>query len=171
MTKKSRCRARQPAFGRVQKALGYINDVELFFNETDTAVPLLIEVFKKADADFKDEIIFLLGSNAHRKVCAWLYAVMADSGEKESTRQSAALQISVTAAILDDTDDLTEKLLVDTENPDPVLRRLAVLALGWEGNHRAMAGLAELTRANDPVIRKTAAVALTHLQINYGQSL
>ncbi len=154
-----------PGEHNVQRTLRYINDIELFLSEADTALPLLIEVYKKADADLKDEIIFLLGAFAHRKVSAWLYAVMADSGEKESTRHSAALQLSVTAALLENTEALAETLLADLENPDPTLRRLAVLALGWEGNHRAVTGLSQCLHAADPVIRKNAAAALINLTV------
>lgn len=150
---------------KIQKTLGYINASELFLNEADTAVPLLIEVYKKADADLKDEIIFLLGAFAHRPVSAWLYTVMTDPGEMESARQSAALQISVTAALMENTDALSEKLLDDLANPDPVLRRLAVLALGWEGNHRAVTGLAACKQDTDPVVRKNAAVALLNIEV------
>ncbi len=145
--------------------LGYINNIELFLNAADTAVPLLIEVFKKADADLKDEIIFLLGAFAHRPVSVWLYTVMADPGETESARHSAAIQLSVTAALMENTDDLIERLLIDLENPDPVLRRLAVLALGWEGNRRAITGLTECKKDNDPVIRQSAAAALFNIEV------
>jgi HEAT repeat protein len=162
---KNRLSDQPPGMRNLQKTLGYINDSELFLNETDTAVPLLIEVYKKADADLKDEIIFLLGAFAHQPVSAWLYAVMADPGEKESARHSAALQISVTAALMENTDALSEKLLADLANPDAALRRLAVLALGWEGNHRAVTGLAACKKDTDPVIRKTAAVALFNIEV------
>lgn len=154
-----------PGACKLQKTLGYINDIELFLNEVDTAVPLLIGVYKKADADLKDEIIFLLGTFAHRTVSMWLYTVMTDHGEKESARRSAALQISVTAALMDNTEDLPEKLLADLESPDPVLRRLVVLALGCEGNHRAVTCLAACKKDSDPLIRKNAVAALFNIEI------
>ena len=154
-----------PEERKLQKALGYINDIELFLNAADTAVPLLIEVYKKADADLKDEIIFLLGAFAHRPVSVWLYTVMTDPGEKESARHSAALQISVTAALMENTAALSEKILADLANPDPVLRRLAVLALGWKGNYRAVARLAACKKDTDPVVRKSAAVALFNIEV------
>jgi len=150
---------------KLQKTLGYINDSERFLSEADTAVPLLIEAYKKADADLKDEIIFLLGAVAHRPVSAWLYRVMTDPGEEESARHSAALQISVTAALMENTDALAEKLLADLASPDPALRRLAVLALGWEGNHLAVTGLAACKKDADPVVRKNAAAALFNIDV------
>lgn len=162
---KNRPNGQPPPERKFQKTLGYINDIELFLNEADTAVPLLIEVYKKADADLKDEIIFLLGAFAHRPVSAWLYTVMADPGETGSARQSAAIQISVTAALMEKTDDLAEKLLADLENPDPVLRCLAVLALGWEGNLRAITGLTECKKDSDPVIRQNASAALFNIEV------
>ncbi len=128
-------------------------------------MPLLIEVYKKADADLKDEIVFLLGTFAHRPVSAWLYTVMTDPGEKESARYSAAIQISVTASLMENTEALTEKLLTDVENADPVLRRLAILALGWEGNHRAINSLTECKKDSDPVIRKSATAALFNIEV------
>jgi len=162
---KNRTNSQPPEQRKFQKTLGYINNIELFFNEADTAVPLLIEVYKKADADLKDEIIFLMGTVAHRPVSAWLYTVMADPGEKESARHSAAIQISVTASLMENTDDLNEKLLADLENPDPVLRRLAVLALGWEGNQRAVTGLTECKKDSDSGIRKSATAALFNIEV------
>jgi len=154
-----------PGERNLQKMLRYINDIELFLNEADTAVPLLIDVYKKANADLKDEIIILLGASAHRPVSAWLYAVMTDPGEKESARHSAALQISVTAALMENAEALSEKLLADLDNPDPALRRLAVLALGWEGNHRAVTGLAACKKDSDPIVRKNATVALYNIEV------
>ncbi len=148
----------------LQKALLYINDIELFLNEIDLAVPLLIKVLKLADTDLKDEIIFLLGSVARKKVLWPLYEMMADPDEKENTRHSAAIQISVTAAFLEDTDDLTEKLLADMEREDPILRRLAAFAVGWEGNDKAAIPLRCLLYDDDPDLQQTAVNALSNLK-------
>ncbi len=153
---------------KIQSALGYINDIELFLNETDSAMPLLIEVYQKAAADLKDEIIFLLGAFADREVLTWLYGVMADPGEEKSARHSASLQISVTAAFMENTEVLAQRLLIDLENPDPTLRRLSVLALGWEGNHQAVTGLMVCQKDSDPVTRKNAAAALGNIEVNQG---
>ncbi len=161
---KNKVIAFQPKERMIQKALLYVNDSEQFLNEIDTAVPLLLKVFKRAGAEFKDEIIFLLGGVAQNQVIWPLYEIMTDTGENEVTRHSAASQISVTAAFLEDTADLTEKLLMDIEGPDPVLRRLAAFAVGWEKNEKAAIPLIGLMYDDDPDIQKTAVNALANLR-------
>ncbi len=114
----------------LQKTLLYINNIELYLHEIDTATPVLAKVFKQADTDLKAEIIFLLGIAARKKVVWMLYTIMADSHEEESTRRIAANQISVTAAGLDKNDDLAARLIEDIEGPDLLLRGLAAIVLG-----------------------------------------
>jgi HEAT repeat protein len=157
---KNRPRSQLPRECKLQKTLAYISDIERFLDETDTAVPLLIQVYKTAAADLKDEIIFLLGNFATRPVSAWLYTVMTDPGEQESARHNAALQMSVTAALMENPEALSDKLLVDQEKPDPVLRRLAAVALGGAGHPRAATECNTRGGAEGSVVRKNAAAAL-----------
>jgi HEAT repeat protein len=150
----------------VQKALLYINDVDFFRNDTDTAVSVLKAVYTSADPDLKDEIIYLLGSLEQPDICSWLYAILADPGEAVHTRYCAARQISVTAAFIKDTDKLNAQLTADLETSDPNLRRLAALALGWDGNQRAGSALAACLYDKDLRVRKNATVALSRLALN-----
>jgi len=147
----------------VHKALLYINDIDLFLAEADRAVEILMTVFQEADVDLKDEIIFLLGSLDQPEICIWLHTILADPHQAQGTRRNAALQLSVTAAALENTDELRARLLADMNHPDPVARSLAVLALGWEGNQRSAAELARLTTATDAFVRQAATAALSHI--------
>ncbi|RKX20378.1 MAG: hypothetical protein DRP51_05815 [Candidatus Zixiibacteriota bacterium] len=148
----------------IQKSILYINNIDLFLNEIDSAVPLLIKVLKVADTDLKDEIIFLLGGIARKKVIWLLYEIMVDTGENKNTRHSAAIQISVTAAFIKDTNDLTEKLLADIKSSDPLLRCLAAFAVGWERNDKAAIPLLDLMQDDDLDIQQIAANALVNLK-------
>jgi len=147
----------------VHKALLYINDLDLFLDEADRAVDILMAVFQEADVDLKDEIIFLLGSLVQPEICIWLHTILADPDQARGTRRNAALQLSVTAAALENTDELRARLLADINHPDPVARGLAVLALGWEGNQRSAAELARLTTATDTFVQQAATAALSHI--------
>lgn len=148
----------------VHKALLYINDVDLFLDEADTAIEVLTAVFAEADADLKDEIIFLLGTLNQPEICLWLHAILADPEQARSTRRNAALQLSVTAAALENTDELRARLLSDINHPDPVARHLVVLALGWEGNQKSVTAIARLTTDTDAFVRQAATEALSQIK-------
>ena len=150
----------------IHKALLYINDIDLFLDDTDTAIEVLRAVFQKADPDLKDEIIFLLGSLDQPEISMWLYAILADPDQAQTTRRNAARQLSVTAAALENTDELRGRLLADMNHPDPVMRRLAVLAMGWEGNQSSATDITRLTTDTDPLVRKAAAAALARITQN-----
>jgi len=152
-----------PPQTQIHKTLLYINDIDLFLDEADRAVEILMAVFQEADVDLKDEIIFLLGSLDQPEICVWLHTILADPNQAEGTRRNAALQLSVTAAVLENKDELRARLLADRNHPDPVARSLAVLALGWEGNRQSAAELARLTTATDVFVRQAATAALSHI--------
>jgi len=147
----------------IHKALLYINDIDLFLDDTDKALEVLKAVFKEADVDLKDEIIFLLGSLEQPEICMWLHAILADPVQAQSTRRNAALQLSVTAAALENTDELRAVMLADISHPDPVVRHLAILALGWEGNQQAEPEITRLTKAADALVRQAATAALSNI--------
>jgi len=151
---------------RIHKALLYINDIDLFLAETDSAVPVLMGVFQEADADLKDEIIFLLGSLNQPEICMWLHTILADPAHPQDTRRSAAQQLSVSAAALENPDELRARLSADMNHPDPIVRGLAVLALGWEGNQRSAADFDRLTTDTDAFVRQAATAALSHITPN-----
>jgi|GEM_PF-776023 len=148
---------------RIHKTLLYINDIDLFLDEADKAAEVLMAVFQEADNDLKDEIIFLLGSLVQPEICLWLYTILADSDQVQTTRRNAALQLSVTAAALENTDELRARLLADMNHPDPVLRHLAVLAMGWEGNQRSASEISRLTADTSALVRQAATAALSQI--------
>ncbi len=93
----------------------------------------------------------------------WLHAILADPAQTQSTRRNAALQLSVTAAALESPDELRAILLADINHPDSVVRRLAILALGWEGNQQSATEIARLTTDTDASVRQAATAALSHI--------
>jgi len=151
---------------RIHKALLYINDIDLFLDEADTAIEVLMAVFPGADTDLKDEIIFLLGSLDQPEIGMWLYTILADPDQAPPTRRNAALQLSLTAATLESTDELRARLLADMDHPDAVRRHLAVLAMGWEGNQCSANDISRLTNDADGLVRQAAAAALAHITQN-----
>lgn len=153
-------RAPQPC---IHKALLYINDTDLFLDEADKAIEVMQAAFQEADVDLKDEIIFLLGTLDQPEICMWLHAILADPAQTQSTRRNAALQLSVTAAALESPDELRAILLADTNHPDSVVRRLAILALGWEGNQQSATEIARLTTDTDASVRQAATAALSQI--------
>jgi HEAT repeat protein len=57
-----------------------------------------------------------------------------------------------------------DKLIQDIKSPDPLVRRLAAFALGWEGNAQAAIPLIELLYDKDIDVQQTAVNALSNLR-------
>ena len=147
-----------------EKVRSYIESVELFLEERDKAVPLLLKALKYADQKLKHKIILLLGSFAKQELAWPLYRMLVDPEESEEVRNDASIQLSVITPFLEDPEPLTDRLLEDIKSPDPELRLYAAFAVGWEGNTRAAIPLIELLYDSDIRIQQTAVNALSNLR-------
>ena len=148
----------------LEKAKNYIESVELFIDERDRAIPLLLRALKHANGELKAEILFLLGSFAKEESIGPLYEIMTDRTEDEEIRNHAAIQISVIAPLLQNPQPLIDSLLKDIANADAELRLHATFALGWQGNFEAAIPLIERLYDNDDRVRRTAVNALCNLR-------
>jgi len=134
----------EPKKRLLKKVDSYIESVELFLEEQDKSVPLLLKAFKDADDKLKHKIMFLLGNFAKQEAAWPLYQIMIDPDESEEIRHSASIQLSVISPFLKEPQPLIDQLLEDLKSPDPELRLNAAFALGWEGNTQAAIPLIEL---------------------------
>ena len=148
----------------LEKAENYVESVDLFIDERDQAIPLLLRALKHANGELKAEIIFVLGSFAKEQSIGPLYALMTDRTEDEEIRNHAAIQISVMGPLLKDPQPLIDSLLKDIGSADAELRLHATFALGWEGNVEAAIPLIERLYDSDDRVRQTAVNALCNLR-------
>lgn len=148
----------------LEKAGSYIESIELFLEERDEAVPLLLKALKHADDELKHEIILLLGSFAKQEMLWPLYQIITDPDEDEDLRRDASIQLSVISPFLKEPQPLIDRLLEDIKSPDPELRLHAAFALGWEGNLQAAIPLIELLYDSDIRVQQTAVNALSNLR-------
>jgi HEAT repeat protein len=148
----------------LEKAKSYVESLDLFFEEGDRAVPLLLKAMKLADRDLKHQIMFILGTFAKEKVVWPLYDIMTDPSEAEDVRHDAAIQLSVIGPLLKNSRLLTERLLKEIESADAERRLHATFAVGWEGNVPAAVPLIERLYDTDPRVQQTAVNALCNLR-------
>jgi HEAT repeat protein len=147
-----------------KKVESYISSIELFLEEQDKAVPLLLKALKYADQELKHEIILLLGSWAKQEVAWPLYEILADTKETKDIRNSASIELSVIFPFLKEPQPLLDRLLEDLKSPDAKLRIHAAFALGWEGNTQAAIPLIELLYDSDIRVQQTAVNALSNMR-------
>lgn len=147
-----------------KKVESYIESIELFLEEQDKAVPLLLKALKYADQELKHEIILLLGSWAKQEVAWPLYEILADTKENKDIRNSASIELSVIFPFLKEPQPLLDRLLEDLKSPDAKLRIYAAFALGWEGNTQAAIPLIELLYDSDIRVQQTAVNALSNMR-------
>jgi HEAT repeat protein len=148
----------------LEKAGSYIESIELFLEEQDEAVPLLLKALEHADHELKHEIILLLGSFAKQEMAWPLYQMITDPDKDEELRRDASIQLSVISPFLKEPQPLIDHLLEDIKSPDPELRLHAAFALGWEGNLQAAIPLIELLYDSDIRVQQTAVNALSNLR-------
>ena len=148
----------------LEKAKHYVESIDLFIDERDQAIPLLLRALKHADGELKREILFVLGSFAKEQSIGPLYEIMTDRTENEDIRYHAAIQISVMGPLLKDSQSLIDSLLKDIASADAELRLHATFALGWEGNFQAAIPLIERLYDDDDRVRQTAVNALCNLR-------
>ena len=160
-----------PAKRLLQQARAYIDDLDLFLSDRHRAVPILLRVLKLGDQDLKREITALLGGFAGSDITGHLYRIIKDAVEEGDLRHEAAVQLSVTLAMADDPGPLVDSLLEDLNSTDAELRSYAALALGWEGNHRALDALIERLDDPDDFVQQAAVNALANLQTDRAYQL
>jgi HEAT repeat protein len=148
----------------LERAKEYVDSVELFLNEQDQAVSLMLKALKHADGDLKREIMFVLGTFAKEKIAWPLFDMMTDSSEHEEVRNDAAIQLSVIGPLLRDPQALVDRLLEEIESPDVERRLHATFAIGWAGNVRAALPLIERLYDSDPRVQQTAVNGLCNLR-------
>ena len=154
----------EPKERLLEKAKKYIDSLELFFEENEQAIPLLLRALKHADRDLKLQIMLLLGSFAKEDVVWPLYQLLSDPSEDPEVRRDASIQLSVVGRFLKDPQPLIEHLLKDMESPDADLRSRATFAIGWEGNTEAAIPLIERLYDSDIEVQQTAVNALCNLR-------
>ena len=147
-----------------KKVESYIESIELFLEEQDKAIPLLLKALKYADHELKHEIILLLGSWAKQEVAWPLYEILSDIKENKDIRNSASIELSVIFPFLKEPQPLLESLLEDLKSPDAELRIYAAFSLGWEGNTQAAIPLIELLYDSDIRVQQTAVNALSNMR-------
>ena len=154
----------EPRERLLKKAKQYLDDIELFLTEKETAVPMLLRAMKVAERRLKQRIILLLGGFAKQEIALPLYEMMTDPSENDDIRHYASIQLSVTFPFLKEPQDLIERLLEDLKSKDPELRANAAFALGWEGNDQAVTALIELLYDSDTQVQQSAVNALANLR-------
>lgn len=164
MTHKNKIINFEPQERLLEKAQKYIDDVALFLDDKQNAVPLLLRALKLADRRLKHKILLMLGGFAKREIAWPLYRMMTDPGEDEDVRHDASIQLSVTLPFLKDSQKLIDRLLDDLKSSDPEIRVNAAFALGWEGNSQAAIPLIELLYDPDIQVQQTAVNALSNLR-------
>ena len=147
-----------------KKVESYIESIELFLEEQDKAIPLLLKALKYADQELKHEIILLLGSWAKQEVAWPLYEILTDTKENKDIRNSASIELSVIFPFLKEPQPLLDRLLEDLKSPHAELRIYAAFALGWEGNTQAAIPLIELLYDSDIRVQQTAVNALSNMR-------
>lgn len=162
--KKNRVIEFEPRDRILEKAKKYVQSLNLFFEEADQAIPLLLKAMKYADRELKHSIMLVLGSLAKEEIVWPLYDMMTDPSENEEVRHDAAIQLSVIGPFLKDPQPLTERLLKEIESSDAERRRHATFALGWEGNFRAAIPLIERLYDSEVRVQQTAVNALCNLR-------
>ena len=156
--------ALEPKERLLEKARRYASDPELFLENGDLAVSLMLRALKFADRELKWEILLLLGSFAKNKIALPLMEILADPAEEEDIRRDASIQLSIIGPFLKDPQPVLERLMQAMESPDPALRLHATFAAGWPGNIPAAIPLMERLFDGEDRVQQTAVNALCNLR-------
>ena len=162
--KKNRVIEFEPKERILEKARQYIESLEVFSEESDRAIPLLLTAMKHADGDLKREIMLLLATLAKEESVWPLVEIMSDSSEDEQLRHDAAIHLSVAGPLLNDPQPVIDRLLKEIQSSDANRRLHATFALGWKGNFEAAIPLIERLYDSDDRVRQTAVNALCNLR-------
>jgi HEAT repeat protein len=164
MMKKNPVIELEPKARILDKAKKYIESVESFLDDGDSAVSLLLRAMKHADRDLKQQIMLMLGSFAKERVLWPLYDIMTDPTENENVRHDAAIQLSVIGPLIKNPQPLIDRLLEEIKSSDVERRLHATFAIGWEGNFQAATSLIGRLYDPDTRVQQTAVNALCNLR-------
>ena len=82
----------EPRDRLLKKAQRYLDDIEMFLTEKETAVPMLLRAMKVAERRLKQRIILILGGFAKQEIALPLYEMMTDPSEKDDIGHYASIQ-------------------------------------------------------------------------------
>jgi len=164
--KHDRVIAFEPRERILTKAKQYVDSVETFLEDGDQAVSLLFKAMKLADDTLKHEIMVVLGSFAKEEIAWPLVDLMTDASESEEVRHNAAIQLSVIAPFLKNSQALVDRLVREIESSDAERGYHATYAMGWRGNTQAAISLIERLYDSDPRVQQSAVNALSNLGDN-----
>jgi HEAT repeat protein len=125
----------------LEKARGYLADMEAFLAEPAFAVGVLLDALPHADTALIVRMLPLLGYAGKDRVLWPLYHLMLEASKAESLRHLAAVQLGLAASLSDDPSALKAALIEKLNHPNPSVRSRCALALGWEGNWPAVTSL------------------------------
>ncbi|MCP4689130.1 MAG: HEAT repeat domain-containing protein, partial [Desulfobacterales bacterium] len=146
------------------RAAKYADSAELFLEESDRAVPLMLTALEYADSDLKQQIILLVAGFARERAAVPLHRLLSDPDEEEEVRCAASVQLSIILPLIKQHQPLMDRLLNDIRSPDRDLRMCACFALGWKGNIEAAASIVDLLRDEDLLVQLAAVNALVNLR-------
>lgn len=145
----------------LEKARGYLADMEAFLAEPAAAVKVLLDAVPHADTALMLKILPLLGYAGKERVLWPLYKLMIEASQEEQIRHSAAVQLGLAASLSNDTSALKAKLIENLNHPDPTVRSSCALALGWEGNWPAVKSLVRHMPDPDRNVQDAVVAALS----------
>jgi HEAT repeat protein len=149
---------------RLKRAHALATDVELLLTEGERAVPYLLTGLRDGDHDLQLSCVIALVSWHKEAALEPFYQLMADSAQDADLRDHLAISLSVIGGSRGFPEWLMERLITDLESPDPTLRGLAAIALGWEANTEAIVPLLPRLFDPDAQVRSQAAVALAEVE-------
>lgn len=128
----------QPDRILISRAEEYLNNPGLILNDRERGINCLLKAIRLVDPDMRRKIVVLLGSLGSEDVIDPLYEILIDPDEPDELREEAAININVLGPFLRSPGPRTEKLIRLVEHGCHEERALAIVALGWEGNHAAV---------------------------------
>jgi HEAT repeat protein len=147
----------------LEKARGYLADMEGFLADPAVAVSVLLDALPHADTGLSMKMLPLLGYAGKDRVLWPLYHLMREASTDEQVRHLAAVQLGLAASLSRDPSALKAELIEKLDHPNPSVRSCCALALGWEGN--GLAGESLLGHLSDPDrhVQESVIAALTSM--------
>jgi len=145
----------------LRKATMYLSDMEAFLDDTPGSVMTLIDALPHADVSLKLKILPLLGTVGKDRALWPLFHLVKASAGDETVCRSAAIQLGLAASLSEDPEPLNTALIENLNHPEAPVRSACALALGWEGNHRAVPALMDHLRDPDRDVQAAVIAALS----------
>jgi HEAT repeat protein len=145
----------------LKKANLYLSDMEALLDDAPGSVTILIDALPCADTSLKLKILPLLGTAGKDRALWPLFHLVTASTGEEAVGRSAAVQLGLAASLSKDPEPINTALIDHLGHPDAPVRSACALALGWEGNHRAVPALMEHLRDPDRDVQAAVIAALS----------